>query len=149
MSGSDTMISKSEAETFQAGRELAESMPLPAHVLLYGDLGAGKTSFTRGLAAGFGLQQFDDVSSPTYTLINEYAGRAKIYHIDLYRIDTGRLEGLGLDEIFDNPNAAVIVEWAERLGNFQTPGATKVFLDYVDEGSRRIEIRGGFCPNDK
>jgi tRNA threonylcarbamoyladenosine biosynthesis protein TsaE len=135
------MISTSEAETFQAGRELAESLPLPAHILLYGDLGAGKTSFTRGLAAGFGLQQVDDVSSPTFTLINEYAGRAKIYHIDLYRIDAGRLEGLGLDEIFDNPNAAVIVEWAERLGNFQTPGAVQVFLEYVDEGSRKIEIK--------
>jgi tRNA threonylcarbamoyladenosine biosynthesis protein TsaE len=141
------MISNSEAETFHAGLELAESMALPAHILLYGDLGAGKTSFTRGLAAGFGLQQVDEVSSPTFTLINEYStciehpGGAKIYHIDLYRVDTGHLEGLGLDEIFDNPNAAVIVEWAERLGSFQTPGAVKVFLEYVDEGSRKIEIK--------
>ncbi len=139
------MISTSETETFQAGRELAESLPLPAHILLYGDLGAGKTSFTRGLAAGFGLRQIEDVSSPTFTLINEYAGedagRARIYHIDLYRIDTGRLDGLGLDEIFDDPNAAVIVEWAERLGSFQTPGAVQVFMEYVDEGSRKIEIR--------
>ena len=138
-----SIISKSENETFQAGRELAESMPLPAHILLYGDLGAGKTSFSRGLAAGFGLQQIDEVASPTFTLINEYAGHAKIYHIDLYRIETGRLEGLGLDEIFDNPAAAVIVEWAERLGSFQTPGAVQVFLEYVDEGSRRIEIKRG------
>ena len=135
------MISMSEAETFKAGRELAESMPLPAHILLYGDLGAGKTSFTRGLAAGFGLQHIDEVSSPTFTLINEYSGTGKIYHIDLYRIDSGRLDGLGLDEIFDNPRAAVIVEWAERLGNFQTPGAVQVFMEYVDEGSRRIEIK--------
>jgi tRNA threonylcarbamoyladenosine biosynthesis protein TsaE len=137
------MISRSEAETFKAGRELAESMPLPAHILLYGDLGAGKTSFTRGLAAGFGLQQVDDVSSPTFTLINEYTGDAKIFHIDLYRIEPGRLDGLGLDEIFDNPRAAVIVEWAERLGNFQTPGAVQVFLEYVDEGSRKIDIKKG------
>jgi len=135
------MISSSEAETFKAGRELAESMALPAHILLYGDLGAGKTSFTRGLAAGFGLRDVDDVASPTFTLINEYAGDARIFHIDLYRIDTGRLEGLGLDEIFDYPRAAVIVEWAERLGNFQTPGAVQVFLEYVDEGSRKIEIK--------
>jgi tRNA threonylcarbamoyladenosine biosynthesis protein TsaE len=135
------MISFSEDETFNAGRELAESMRLPAHILLYGDLGAGKTSFTRGLAAGFGLQHIDEVSSPTFTLINEYTGNAKIFHIDLYRIDAGRLEGLGLDEIFDNPKAAVIVEWAERLGNFQTPGAVRVFLEYVDEGSRKIEVQ--------
>ncbi len=58
-------------------------MPLPAHILLYGDLGAGKTTFTRGLAAGFGIETVDDVSSPTFTLINQYNGRIKIYHIDL------------------------------------------------------------------
>jgi tRNA threonylcarbamoyladenosine biosynthesis protein TsaE len=135
------MISTSEAETFRLGRELAESMSLPAHILLYGDLGAGKTALTRGLAAGFGLEDADDVSSPTFTLINEYRGRVKIYHIDLYRIEAGGLEGLGLDEIFDDPNAAVIIEWAERLANFRTPGAVQVFLEYVDEGSRRIEIK--------
>ena len=135
------MISTSEAETFRIGRELAESMKLPAHVLLYGDLGAGKTAFARGLAAGFGLQDVDEVSSPTFTLINEYHGRVKIYHIDLYRIEPGRLEGLGLDEIFDDPNAAVIIEWAERLRDFQTPGAVQVFLGYVDENSRQIEVK--------
>lgn len=137
------MISHSEEETFRIARELAESLPLPAHVLLYGDLGAGKTSFTRGLAAGFGLEDPEDVSSPTFTLINEYrqpGGALKIFHIDLYRIATGQLDGLGLDEIFDNERAAVIVEWAERLGNFKTPGAVKVFLEYIDETSRKIEF---------
>jgi len=135
------MISTSEGETFQLGKELAISMQLPAHILLYGDLGAGKTSFARGLAAGFGLEDTDEVSSPTFTLINEYHGNSVIYHIDLYRIDTGQLDGLGLDEIFDNPKAAVIVEWAERLGHFQTAGSVRVFLEYVDERSRRIEIK--------
>ena len=141
MGADKRVISKSEGETFRVGRDLAESLKLPAHILLYGDLGAGKTALARGLAAGFGLENTDDVSSPTFTLINEYRGRVKIYHIDLYRIETGRLEGLGLDEIFDDPNAAVIIEWAERLGHFQTPGAVQVFLEYVDEGSRRIEIK--------
>ena len=135
------MISRSEAETFGIGRELAQKLKPPAHILLYGDLGAGKTALARGLAAGFGLQDTEEVASPTFTLINEYQGRMRIYHIDLYRIETGALDGLGLDEIFDNPDAAVIVEWAERLGDFQTPGATRVFLEYVDEGSRRIEIK--------
>jgi tRNA threonylcarbamoyladenosine biosynthesis protein TsaE len=135
------VISRSEEETFRIGRELAESTALPAHILLFGDLGAGKTAMTRGIAAGFGLQDVGDVASPTFTLINEYRGRVKIYHIDLYRIETGRLDGLGLDEIFEDPNAAVVIEWAERLGDFPTPGAVKVFLDYVDEGSRRIEIK--------
>jgi len=123
------------------GKELAESMSLPAHILLYGELGAGKTAFSRGLAAGFGLLEVDEVASPTFTLINEYPGLARIYHIDLYRIETGQLDGLGLDEIFENPKAAVIVEWAERLGNFPTPGAIRVFLEYVDDASRKIDVQ--------
>ena len=135
------IVSGSEEETYQFARRLAGSMALPAHILLYGDLGAGKTTFTRGLAAGFGIEAVDDVSSPTFTLINQYKGRIKIYHIDLYRVESGKLDGLGLEDIFDDPQAAVIVEWAERLGNFETPGATRVFLDYVDASTRRIEIR--------
>lgn len=134
------MISTSEAETFQIGKQIAESMRLPAHILLYGDLGAGKTSLTRGIAAGFGLEDVDEVASPTFTLINEYRGRVKIYHIDLYRIETGFLDGLGLDEIFEDPNAAVVIEWAERLGDFPTPGAARILLEYLDENSRKIEI---------
>ena len=89
----------------------------------------------------FGLEDLDEVSSPTFTLINQYQGKVRIYHIDLYRIEPGRLEGLGLDEIFDDPDAAVIIEWAERLGNFRTPGAVQVFLEYVDDTSRKIEIK--------
>ena len=134
------MISTSEQQTFDIARDLARSMPAPAHILLYGDLGAGKTMFAKGLAEGFGVTDVDEVSSPTFTLINQYAGRVKIYHIDLYRIETGKLEGLGLDEVFDDPEAAVIVEWAERLGSFETPGAQKVFLSYVDDHSRRIDL---------
>jgi tRNA threonylcarbamoyladenosine biosynthesis protein TsaE len=135
------MISTSDEETFQFAGALARALPLPAHILLFGDLGAGKTSFARGLAWGFGLGDIDEVSSPTFTLVNEYKGRVKIYHIDLYRIESGYLDGLGLDEIFDDPEAAVIVEWAERLGKYMVPGAIRVFLEYVDEHSRKIEVR--------
>src|SRR5262245_49099374 len=134
------MLSTSEQQTFNFAKELAESLPLPAHILLYGDLGAGKTVFSKGLAAGFGVKDIDEVSSPTFTLINQYPGRMKIYHIDLYRIETGALDGLGLEEIFDDPQAAVIIEWADRLGSFETPGAVRVFLSYVGDHSRRIEI---------
>ena len=134
------MVSQSEEQTFTTAQELARNLKTPAHILLYGDLGAGKTLFTKGLAAGFGVDDVDEVSSPTFTLINQYSGRIRIYHIDLYRIETGALDGLGLDEIFDDPNAAVIVEWAERLGKFETTGATRVFLSYVDDHSRKIDI---------
>jgi tRNA threonylcarbamoyladenosine biosynthesis protein TsaE len=134
------IISASEEDTYGFARRLAESLQLPAHILLYGDLGAGKTTFTRGLAAGFGIEALGDVSSPTFTLINQYKGRIRIYHIDLYRVEDGKLDGLGLEDIFDDPQAAVIVEWAERLGNFETSGATKVFLEYIDERTRRIDV---------
>src|SRR6266568_1486362 len=117
------MVSQSEEQTFAAARELAYKLRIPAHILLYGDLGAGKTLFSKGLADGFGVADTDEVTSPTFTLINQYSGRVKVYHIDLYRIETGALEGLGLDEIFDDPGAAVIIEWADRLGRFETPGA--------------------------
>jgi len=134
------MISNSEQETYKIASDLAKSLPMPAHILLYGDLGAGKTVFAKGLAEGFGVTDVNEVSSPTFTLINQYSGRVKIYHIDLYRIEIGKLEGLGLEEIFDDSNAAVIVEWAERLGAFETSDALKVFLSYVDDHSRRIEL---------
>ena len=134
------MVSSSEQETYAVAKQLAESLPAPAHILLYGDLGAGKTVFAKGLADGFGVADVDEVSSPTFTLINQYSGRVKIYHIDLYRIQTGALDGLGLEEIFDDPDAFVIIEWAERLGSFETPGAVRVFLSYIDSHSRRIDV---------
>jgi tRNA threonylcarbamoyladenosine biosynthesis protein TsaE len=134
------MISSSEKQTYEFAKQLAVGLKPPAHILLFGDLGAGKTLFAKGLADGFGVVDIDEVTSPTFTLINQYAGRVKIYHIDLYRIETGKLDGLGLEEIFDDSEAAVIIEWAERLGTFETAGAVRVFLSYVDEHSRKIEV---------
>ena len=134
------MISQSEEQTYAVAKELAHKTKIPAHILLYGDLGAGKTVFAKGLADGFGVTDVDDVSSPTFTLINQYVGQVRIYHIDLYRIETGALDGLGLEEIFEDHNAAVIVEWADRMGRFETPGAVRVFLSYVDDHTRKIDI---------
>jgi tRNA threonylcarbamoyladenosine biosynthesis protein TsaE len=134
------MISQSEEQTYATAKELARTSKIPAHILLYGDLGAGKTVFAKGLADGFGVSDVDEVSSPTFTLINQYAGQIRIYHIDLYRIETGVLDGLGLEEIFDDSNAAVIVEWAEHLGKFEIPDAIRVFFSYVDDHTRKIDI---------
>ena len=134
------MISHSEQETFTTAKTLAESLSLPAHILLYGELGAGKTAFARGLCAGFRIDDPEEVSSPTFTLVNQYHGKIHLYHIDLYRIEPGAVYSLGLDDIFDDPDAAVIVEWAERLGPAEPPGAVKVFLEYLTDDSRRIEV---------
>jgi len=134
-------LSLSEDETFEFARKLAESLEVGAHILLFGELGTGKTAFTRGLAAGFGLENFDEVSSPTFTLVNRYQGPVTIYHIDLYRLVGADLYDLGLDEIMEDSGAVTVIEWAERLGEFTPPGAIRVCLSYIDAHTRRIEIK--------
>jgi tRNA threonylcarbamoyladenosine biosynthesis protein TsaE len=136
------VVSHSEEETLEFGRELAASLPVPARVLLHGDLGAGKTTLTRGLVEGFGLDP-DEVSSPTFTLINRYEGRVRVYHVDLYRIGPEETPEIGLDEILDDPGAVAIVEWAERLEGPDPESAWHVTLSWVDAGTRRIEVSGG------
>src|SRR3982751_6299894 len=104
----------SEDETAAIGRELAPSLSAGAVLLLSGDLGAGKTAFVRGLAEGLGVSR-DEVSSPTFTLIQEYrGGRLPLFHVDLYRIeDLREFDELGLDEIAED--GVLAIEWAERL----------------------------------
>ncbi len=138
-----SFLSQSEEQTFEFARELAGTLELPVHVLLFGELGAGKTTFAKGLAAGLGLEDVGEVSSPTFTLVNQYAARMPIYHVDLYRIESGELDDLGLEDMFDEPAAAVVVEWAERLGNFDPGPATRVTLTYVDANARQIQLESG------
>jgi tRNA threonylcarbamoyladenosine biosynthesis protein TsaE len=132
-------VSRSEDETLEFGRNLAVSLPVPARVLLHGDLGAGKTTLTRGLAEGLGVDP-DEVSSPTFTLINRYQGRVQVFHVDLYRIGPGDTAEIGLDEILEDPDAVVIIEWAERLGGPEPEGAWHVTLSWIDAGTRRIGL---------
>jgi tRNA threonylcarbamoyladenosine biosynthesis protein TsaE len=119
-----TTTSTSEHETAAAGRELGATLSAGDVVLLYGDLGAGKTVFVKGLAEGLGIAR-DEVSSPTFTLVQEYrGGRITLFHVDLYRIDDPReLEDLGLDEIAEE--GVLAIEWSEKLaGNARlTPSA--------------------------
>src|SRR6188768_3321387 len=111
----------SETETSAAGESLARSLKPGDVVLLYGDLGAGKTAFVRGLARGLGASS-DDVSSPTFTLVQEYRGsRVTLHHVDLYRLKEIEVDDLGLDELTLGP-AVVAVEWAERWAD-PPPGA--------------------------
>ncbi len=133
-------LSHSEEQTFEFALKLAESLEVGSHILLFGELGAGKTAFTRGLAAGFGLESVDEVSSPTFTLVNRYQGAVTIYHIDLYRVGSGDLYDLGLDEILEDRSAVTVIEWAERLGDYTPSGAVRIFLSYVDAHTRQIEV---------
>jgi len=106
-------LTRSEAETSAAGCELAATLSAGDVVLLYGDLGAGKTAFVKGLAEGLGAPR-DEVSSPTFTLMQEYrGGRLTLFHVDLYRLDDPReIDDLGLDEIAEG--GVLAIEWAEK-----------------------------------
>jgi tRNA threonylcarbamoyladenosine biosynthesis protein TsaE len=128
----------SEAETEAAGESLGRSLDAGSVVLLYGDLGAGKTAFVRGMARGVGALP-DEVSSPTFTLVQEYAGTSlTLYHVDLYRLDSAEVDDLGLDDLLDS-RGIVAIEWAERW-----PGrprrAIDVQLEESGEGRRRIRV---------
>jgi tRNA threonylcarbamoyladenosine biosynthesis protein TsaE len=134
---SETIVTRSEEETSAAGDRFAPRLPPGSVVLLYGDLGAGKTAFVRGLAHGLGASP-DQVSSPTFTLIQEYRGRTTLYHVDLYRLEPREIADLGLDELIET-NAIVAIEWAERW--IDAPAdAWVVRIEYEGEDRRRIAI---------
>lgn len=131
-----TRTTQSEAETEAVARELASRLRPGDVVLLSGNLGAGKTTFVRGLAAGLGLDP-DQVSSPTFTLLHEYRGaRSTLYHADLYRLDAPATNDLGLEELVDG---ILAVEWPDRLTHIPAH-ALRVTLDLVDESTRTIRI---------
>lgn len=132
----------SEEETEALARRAAAHLGPGTFVLLYGDLGAGKTVFVRGLAAGLGTPP-EEVNSPTFTLVQEYRGRLTVQHVDLYRVDSpGEVEDLGLDELAAG-GAVVVVEWAERLP-VAPPGAVHVHIE--DLGGERRRIRLALTP---
>ena len=107
--------SHSHEETLSLGRSVGSSLVSGDIILLFGDLGAGKTLLTQGICNGLGLDNNTYIHSPTFTLINEYSGRLPIYHIDLYRIDKHEeVYSLGLEEILFN-QGITIIEWAEKL----------------------------------
>jgi tRNA threonylcarbamoyladenosine biosynthesis protein TsaE len=132
-------ITRSAQETFQLGMWIGEKLLGAAIFLLTGDLGAGKTVFAKGVAAGLGIDP-TEVTSPTFTLVNSHDGRLRFYHIDLYRLNEGATAGLGLDEIFEEADAVAVVEWAERLG-YAPAGAVEVEIKSLSESEREILIR--------
>ena len=108
-----TIHTQTEADTAAAGETFARALRAGDVVLLYGDLGAGKTAFVRGVARGLGADP-DDVSSPTFTIVQEYAGaHATLYHVDLYRLEPAEVDDLGLEDLI-SADGIVAIEWAER-----------------------------------
>jgi tRNA threonylcarbamoyladenosine biosynthesis protein TsaE len=131
----EAVVTHSERETFDAAQRLGRTLRPGAFVLLRGDLGAGKTVFVRGLAAGLGADA-DAVTSPTFVLIQHYKGPIPLVHADLYRLEPGAaVEDLGLEELGDG--AVVAVEWAERM--LRPPaGGIRVTIEDAGGDSRRI-----------
>jgi tRNA threonylcarbamoyladenosine biosynthesis protein TsaE len=130
------LISESEDATAELGASLGRSIQAGSVVLLEGELGAGKTAFVRGLAAGLGVEG-DQVSSPTFTLVQEYRGRLPLLHADLYRITVAESDELGLDEL--GLQGVVAIEWAEKLLR-RPAGAIEVLIEDLGDDRRRVTV---------
>jgi tRNA threonylcarbamoyladenosine biosynthesis protein TsaE len=142
------LTTKTPEETQVLGENLGKCLEPGDTVLLFGDLGAGKTTLTQGLCNGLGLPAGEYIRSPTFTLINEYQGKLPIYHIDLYRMESlDEIEALGLEEVLFGKGVA-IVEWSEKLfpiENNKAPilgidGRIEVRITYVNEYQRSFSI---------
>ena len=136
-----TIITKSEAETEAAGAALGERLPDGAVVALYGDLGAGKTAFVRGLARGMGISA--RVSSPTFTIVNEYLGARELYHFDMYRLGSSdELFGIGWEDYLSRGGVCA-VEWSENVADAFEGDEIVVRISKLGDGERRLEISEG------
>jgi len=135
MASPEIVTTTSELETFALGEKVAATLQPGTFVLLHGDLGAGKTAFVRGMAAGLGANP-EDVSSPTFVLIQHYKGRIPLIHVDLYRLESGAaVDDLGLEELVNG--AVVAIEWAERLPRKLADSVT-VEIEDLGGDARRI-----------
>lgn len=136
-----TFITHSASETRHLGESMGALIQPPMVLALHGDLGAGKTTLTQGIAAGLGISQ--RVTSPTFTLVNQYplSNQWHLIHIDSYRLNQGEAETIGLDEILDDEQAIVIIEWAERVAELLPAERVDIHLTTEqDTQSRKIII---------
>jgi len=135
-----TLTSHSESETEAIGRALMRLLPEGAVVALRGELGAGKTCLVRGMAEAANADA--PVSSPTFTMVNEYEGSPKIYHLDLYRIVHPReVMDLGYEDLFDAPDGICVIEWAEHAEKLLPQVRLDIALKHKDENTRSIQIQ--------
>ena len=137
------------SETFEAGRRVGERLRGGEILLLSGTLGAGKTVFTKGVAAGLGLDPAE-VSSPSFTLVNRHGeGRLVLYHLDLYRLAEGQgaAHAVELEELLSDERAVIVIEWAERMGRYPLPPTVwRVSIEGDGEDARRIHIERAADP---
>ncbi|BDV43377.1 tRNA (adenosine(37)-N6)-threonylcarbamoyltransferase complex ATPase subunit type 1 TsaE [Geotalea uraniireducens] len=128
-------------ETVKLGEELGKQLGPGSFIAVYGDLGAGKTQFARGVAAGLGVDRTQPITSPTYTLVNEYQGRLPFYHFDLYRLhDHYDVVELGFEEYFYGQGVC-LVEWAERITDTLPALRLDITISRSGENARRFEFQ--------
>jgi tRNA threonylcarbamoyladenosine biosynthesis protein TsaE len=136
------ITTNSDIETMAAGEAFSKTLKAGDVVALYGDLGAGKTVFVKGIARGLGIE--GPVTSPTFTILKEYEGRAPLYHFDVYRIeDTEEMDEIGFFDYLGGEGVSVI-EWAEKVDTLLPEGTIRVVIEKTGEDAvRKISIRGG------
>jgi tRNA threonylcarbamoyladenosine biosynthesis protein TsaE len=135
---------RSEAGTLAMGERVAEMLlPAPKLIVLRGELGAGKTTLVKGIVVALGAAEASDVTSPTFTLVHEYAGaKVRLYHLDLYRLESEReLMTLGLEEIADEPDALVLVEWGEKFPSVVARADGEIFIEHAGGDERMFLVR--------
>lgn len=144
------IVTHSPEETIDFGRRLATELRPPCVALLEGELGSGKTTLTKGVAAGLGAAREEEVTSPTFTLVHEYAGAGPgssaagtaglVYHVDLYRVDSAReAESLGLDDLYQQ-RSTVMIEWGEKLAARPPGRLVRIRMETLGEDQRRIVV---------
>ena len=144
----DNFYTQSELETEQFASEFASTVETGTIIALHGNLGAGKTVFSRGFARGLNIME--PISSPTFTIIQEYPleNNNWLYHLDLYRItDSEAALAFGLDEYLQDDNSVMLIEWSERIPELLPPDTKHIYILHKDETSREIIIRDEYDPS--
>lgn len=135
-------VSRSPRETFDFGFKIGKKLVGGEILLFSGPLGTGKTLAVKGIAHALGVDE-NDVSSPSFTLVNPYEGRLRMYHIDLYRLDEGAsaAHAVDLDELLSDETAVIVIEWAERMGRYPLPpGTWRISISGDGDAPRRISL---------
>ncbi|OGH30826.1 MAG: tRNA (adenosine(37)-N6)-threonylcarbamoyltransferase complex ATPase subunit type 1 TsaE [Candidatus Levybacteria bacterium RIFCSPHIGHO2_02_FULL_42_12] len=132
-----TVVTHSKEETHALGETIGKTLSCPTTILLFGELGSGKTTFVQGLAKGLRITQ--RIISPTFIIVRTYG---MFYHVDLYRVqDEKDIQSLGLLEILSNPNNIVAIEWAEKMGDLLPKERWDIEFSYISDNKRKISIR--------
>jgi len=133
-------VTHSAEETVAFGRELAVHLRPPCLVLLEGELGSGKTTLVKGIVAGLGAAEEEDVTSPSFTLVHEYGSAGQVYHADLYRVEGARdLATLGLEDLAGQAST-VLVEWGEKLGDNIPIPCVRIRMEHLGSDDRRVGV---------